>query len=112
MSYGQLISIRVCGRGVENEYSIERSAATAPGDPLDRFAGYAATYAEWGTRHTGIAAQLDNEGAGTESVIIIYDRSCLVALDLGSNHDLPHTEVKANIEHVLRCDWTSERPRR
>ena len=44
-------------------------------------------------------------------------RLCLVALDLGSNYDLPHTEVKATIEYVLRRDWkthdwTTERPRR
>ena len=45
------------------------------------------------------------------------DRLCLVALDLGSNYDLPYNEVNATIEHVLRCDWkthdwTAERPRR
>ena len=73
MSYGELISIRVWGQGVEKECAIERSAATAPGDPLDRFAGYSWTHAEWGTRHTEIAAQLDDEGAGAESVIIISE---------------------------------------
>ena len=73
MSCGELISIRVRGRGVEKECSIERSAATDPGEPLDRFAGYSWTHAEWGTRHTEIAAQLDDEGAGAESVIIISE---------------------------------------
>ena len=33
------------------------------------------------------------------------DRLCLVARDLGSNYDLPHPEVEATVEHVLRCDW-------
>ena len=73
MSYGELISIRVWGGGVEQEYPIERSAATAPGDPLDRFGGYSWTDAEWGAKHTEIAAQLDDEGAGAESVIIITE---------------------------------------
>jgi hypothetical protein len=26
-------------------------------------------------------------------------------VDLGSNYDLPHPDVKATVEHVLRCDW-------
>ena len=72
-SYGELISIRVRGRGVEKEYAIDRSAATATGDHLERFGGYSWTHAEWGSKHTEIAAQLDDEGGGAESVIIISE---------------------------------------
>ena len=102
MSYGELISIRVWGQGVEKEYAIERSAAAAPGDPLDRFAGYSWTHAEWGTRHTEIAAQLDGEGAGAESVIIISE---LLAEDHYDDEDYVILREQDIVSEVRETAW-------
>ena len=102
MSYGELISIRVRGQEVEREYAIERSAATAPGDPLDRFAGYSWTHAEWGTRHTEIAAQLDDEGAGAESVIIISE---LLAEDHYDDEDYVILREQDIVSEVRETAW-------
>ena len=73
MSYGELTSIRVSGTDFERTYRLERAAPAVPADRLDRFAGYAPTHADWHTRHTEVAALLDHQRSGAESVIIICE---------------------------------------